>query len=150
MPQSLANILVHVIFSTKNRTAWIDSEIEDELYPYLSSICRACHSPSHAVGGTEDHVHIALSLSRTITVAKVMEEIKRSSSKRIKTKGARYRAFAWQNGYGAFSIGQSQLPALKRYIADQKDHHRHRTFQEEFREFLERYRVKYDETYVWD
>jgi REP element-mobilizing transposase RayT len=120
------------------------------LYPYLASICRDCGSPSHAIGGTADHVHVACSLSRTLTVSKLLEEIKRSSSKWIKTKGPKLRSFAWQNGYGAFSIGQSQLAALRGYIAGQKDHHRVRTFQEEFREFLKRYHIQYDERYVWD
>jgi len=150
MPQSLANILVHVIFSTKNRAALIETEIEAELYPYLASICGACKSPAHALGGTADHVHIALSLGRTIAISDLMEEIKRSSSKWIKAKGPQYTGFAWQNGYGAFSIGQSQLPSLKRYIANQKEHHRRRTFQEEFREFLKRYQIAYGEPYVWD
>jgi len=150
MPQSLANILVHVIFSTKNRAPLIETEIEAELYPYLASICGTCKSPAHALGGTADHVHIALSLGRTIAISDLMEEIKRSSSKWIKTKGPQYKGFAWQNGYGAFSVGQSQLPALSRYIADQREHHRHRTFQEEFQEFLKRYRIAYDERYVWD
>jgi REP element-mobilizing transposase RayT len=150
MPQSLANILVHVIFSTKNRARLILPDIEGELYPYLASICRVCDSPSHAIGGIEDHVHIALTLGRTITVAKLLAEIKASSSKWIKTKGPQYVEFAWQNGYGAFSIGQSQSPALKRYIARQKEHHRQRTYQEEFREFLKRYGIAYDERYVWD
>jgi len=150
MPQSLSNILVHVIFSTKNRAPLIDPDIEGELYPYLASICQACKSPSHAIGGTDDHVHIGLTLGRTISVADLLEEIKRSSSKWMKTKGSRYAGFAWQNGYGAFSIGQSQMPALKRYIANQKKHHESRTSQEEFREFLKRYQVPYDERYVWD
>jgi REP element-mobilizing transposase RayT len=113
MPQSLANILVHVIFSTKNRVPLILPEIEGELYPYLASICRAHGCPAHAAGGTENHVHIACSLGRTVSVSDLVQEVKRNSSKWIKTKGARYRAFAWQNGYGAFSIGQSQLGALK-------------------------------------
>jgi REP element-mobilizing transposase RayT len=150
MPQSLANILLHVIFSTKNRSPFIDPEIEGELFPYLASICRACGSPSHAIGGTENHVHIACSLSRTLTVSKLLEEIKRNSSKWIKTKGAQFRSFAWQNGYGAFSIGESQLVNLKGYIARQREHHRVKTFQEEFREFLTRYQIQYDERYVWD
>jgi putative transposase len=150
MPQSLANILIHVIFSTKNRAPFVDPEIENELFPYLASICRACDSPAQAVGGTENHVHIACALSRTITVSKLLEEVKRSSSKWIKTKGVNYGTFAWQNGYGAFSVGQSQLGALRRYIAGQKEHHRVRTFEEEFREFLKRYQIEYDEQYVWD
>jgi REP element-mobilizing transposase RayT len=120
------------------------------LYPYLASICRECDSPSHAIGGADDHVHIALTLGRTVSVAKLLAEIKANSSKWIKTKGPRHARFAWQNGYGAFSIGQSQSPALKRYIANQKEHHRRRTYQEEFRDFLKRYQVAYDERYVWD
>jgi REP element-mobilizing transposase RayT len=116
----------------------------------VASICRACNSPSHALGGTEDHVHISLTLGRTISVADLVAEIKASSSKWMKTKGPQYAGFAWQNSYGAFSIGQSQLPALRRYISNQKEHHRRRTFQEELREFLKRYQVGYDERYVWD
>jgi len=150
MPQSLANVLVHLIFSTKNRHPLIRSDVEDELYRYLVSVCRACDCPAHQVGGTENHVHIVCSLSRTTTVSKLIEEIKKSSSKWIKTKGGRCAKFSWQNGYGAFSIGQSQLPAVKRYIARQKEHHRKKTFQEEFREFLVKYRIQYDERYVWD
>jgi len=150
MPQSLANVLVHVIFSTKNRAPLILPDIEGELYPYVASICRAHASPAHAIGGTENHLHIACSLARTIAVSRLIEEIKRSSSKWIKTKGANYKAFAWQNGYGAFSIGQSQVGSLKGYIARQKEHHRVKTFEEEFREFLKRYQIEYDDRYVWD
>jgi len=150
MPQSLASILVHVIFSTKNRVPLILPDIERELYPYLASICRAHGCPAHAVGGTENHVHIACSLGRTVSVSDLIQDVKRSSSKWIKTKGARYDSFAWQNGYGAFSIGQSQLGALKGYIDGQKEHHRVKTFEEEFREFLTRYQIEYDDRYVWD
>ncbi|OHB80495.1 MAG: transposase [Planctomycetes bacterium RBG_16_64_12] len=150
MPQSLADVLVHLIFSTKNRAQLIQPEIEDELYRYLASVCRGCGCAAHQIGGTEEHVHVACSLSRTITLSKLLEEIKKRSSKWIKTKGSRYASFAWQNGYGAFSIGRSQLPALERYIARQHEHHRHKTFQEEFREFLQKYQIEYDERYVWD
>jgi REP element-mobilizing transposase RayT len=150
MPQSLANVLIHLIFSTKNRAPLVDPSIEGELFPYLASICRACQSPAHAIGGTENHVHIACSLSRTTTISGLLEELKRSSSKWIKTKGAEFSSFAWQNGYAAFSIGQSQLAAVKGYIARQREHHRVKSFEEEFREFLKRYQVQYDERYVWD
>ena len=148
MPQSLANVLIHLIFSTKNRRPMIGSETESELFPYLASACRGCGCPAHKIGGTEDHVHLVCSLGRTITLAKLVEEIKTSSSKWMKTKGV--GDFAWQSGYGAFSIGQSQLARLKQYIAGQREHHRHRTFQEEFREFLQKYQLRYDEQYVWD
>jgi putative transposase len=150
MPQSLANVLLHVIFSTKKRAPFIDPAIETELFPYLASICRACGSPSHAIGGTDDHVHIACSLSRTVTLSQLLEEVKRSSSKWIKTQRPDFRSFAWQNGYGAFSVGQSQLVTLRQYIAGQREHHRAKTFQDEFREFLRRYQIQYDERYVWD
>lgn len=150
MAQSLANILLHLIFSTKNRAPFIDPDLERELFPYLATICRTCKCPAHAVGGTDDHVHIACSLARTITVADLLQEIKADSSKWIKTKGAQYGRFEWQAGYGAFSIGQSQLPALRQYIACQREHHKRKTFQEEFREFLQRYQIEYDERYVWD
>ena len=150
MPQSLANILVHLIFSTKNRVPLIHPEIEDELYRYLASVCRSCGCPAHRIGGTEDHVHIACTLSRTMTVSDLLEEIKKRSSKWMKMKSTDFARFYWQGGYGAFSIGQSQLARLKRYIAGQKEHHRQKTFQEEFREFLEKYGVDYDERYVWD
>ena len=93
---------------------------------------------------------MACSLSRTITLSSLLEEVKKRSSKWIKTKGPFYTGFSWQNGYGAFSIGQSQLPSLKRYITEQREHHRQKTFQEEFREFLQKYRIEYDERYVWD
>jgi REP element-mobilizing transposase RayT len=150
MAQSLANVLVHIIFSTKNRTPFIKPDIENELFPYLASIFKACRSPAHQIGGTEDHIHVVCSLSRTIAIANLLEEVKKSSSKWIKTKGDQYSKFAWQNGYGAFSIGQSQLPMVKSYIIDQRDHHQKKTFQEEFREFLQKYQIQFDERYVWD
>lgn len=148
--QSLANILVHIIFSTKNRAPFIKPVIENELFPYLASIFIANRSQAHKVGGTEDHVHIVCSLARTITVADLLEDVKKSSSKWIKTKGPEFSKFAWQNGYGAFSIGQSQLPIVKNYIAKQKEHHKEKTFQDEFREFLWKYQIQFDERYVWD
>ena len=150
MPQSLANVLVHLIFSTKNRVPLLTPEIATELHPYLATACRTCRSPAQQVGGADDHIHIVCSLARTISVSELVEEIKTSSSKWIKTKGERFRSFAWQAGYGAFSIGQSQLPVVRRYILGQRQHHRQRGFQDEFREFLKRYEVEYDERYVWD
>jgi REP element-mobilizing transposase RayT len=148
--QSLSNVLIHLIFSTKNREPFLDGAVEEELYKYIASACRGCGCPSHNVGGTADHLHLVCSLSRTISISKLLEEIKRTSSKWIKTHGPQYASFAWQNGYGAFSIGQSQLTTVKRYIARQKQHHQQRTFQDEFREFLRRYEIAYDERYVWD
>lgn len=150
MPQSLAVMLTHLIFSTKNRQPLIQSEIEPELHPYLATVFRSLDSPTLAINSTADHIHILFNLSRKRSLAEVVEEIKTSSSRWIKTKGAAYRSFYWQNGYGAFSIGQSGVAAVKRYIARQKEHHRKLSFQDEFREFLAKYYVEYDERYVWD
>jgi putative transposase len=150
MAQSLSNILLHIVFSTKHRQRWIDVTVEQELFAYLAKACDTLDCPSHAVGGTDDHVHIACSLSRTVTVSKLIQEVKQDSSKWIKTKGRSYGDFAWQNGYGAFSIGQSQLADLRRYIANQRDHHQRVSFQDEYRELLKRYGVQFDEQYVWD
>ena len=150
MPQSLAKVLIHLVFSTKNRAPLIHPQIEDELSRYLASVCRACGCAAHNIGGTEDHVHLVCYLSRTIAISRLLDDIKKSSSKWIKTKGSKYGGFSWQNGYGAFSIGQSQLATVKQYIADQKEHHRRKTFQEELRALLKKYQIEYDERYVWD
>ncbi len=148
MSQSLSNILVHIVFSTKSRQPLVVAPMEDELWRYMASATTALNCQAHKVGGTADHIHVACCLARTVSVAGLLEEIKTSSSKWMKSKGL--SAFAWQNGYGAFSIGQSQLDDLTAYISRQKEHHRHRTFQEEYREFLRKYNVPYDERYVWD
>jgi putative transposase len=123
MPQSLSSILIHLIFSTKNREPYITPAIESELHPYMASIFRGMKSPSLAIDGTSDHLHILFSLGRVIKIGDLVEEAKTESSKWIKTKGSEFRDFHWQKGYGAFSIGQSQVPLLKRYIARQKAHH---------------------------
>jgi REP element-mobilizing transposase RayT len=150
MPQSLSCLLIHLVFSTKNRERWIDEKIEPELYLYMSSIFSDVDSPSLAIGGTVDHVHVLCSLSRTQTVAHVIEKVKTGSSKWIKTKGVEYRSFAWQRGYGAFSIGVSNQGALLRYISNQKHRHSKQSFQDELRELFKRYNVSFDEHYVWD
>ena len=116
----------------------------------MASIFKALKSPALIINGTSDHVHTLFSLSRVVTVAVLVEEVKTESSKWIKTKGREFRNFYWQSGYGAFSIGQSQVPAVKRYIQQQKVHHRRLTFQDEYRKFLKAYEVEYDERYVWD
>ncbi|MDQ3252704.1 MAG: transposase [Acidobacteriota bacterium] len=150
MAQSLSSILIHLVFSTKLREPFINPDLEPKLHAYLSVVFRECKSPSVIVGGTQDHVHALFVLHRTWTVATVVEEVKKSSSKWIKTNGRELRSFQWQAGYGAFSIGQSSVPALKRYIATQHAHHRRQTFQDEFRELLHKYDVGYDERDVWD
>jgi len=150
MSQSLSSILVHLVFSTKNREPFITRAIEPELYPYVASIFRDLKSPTLCISGTFDHLHILFSLARTVKIAELVEEVKTSSSKWIKTKGNEFRNFHWQRGYGAFSIGQSQVKRVKRYILSQKEHHRRISFQDEYRAFLKSYEIEYDERYVWD
>ena len=150
MPQSLSQIYLHIIFSTKNRLPFIKPEIEPELYAYMATIFDQLSCHAHKIGGTENHIHIACNLSRTVTVSKLLERVKKGSSKWIKTKGTIYQKFAWQVGYGAFSFGRSQLQTVIQYIENQKEHHRKVTFEEEYLEFLKKYGVQYDERYVWD
>ncbi len=150
MPQSLSSVLVHLVFSTKHRDPLITLAIEPELHRYMASIFRALTSPSLAIDGTADHVHTLFALSRLTTIADLVEEVKTGSSKWIKTKGSEFKSFHWQKGYGAFSIGQSNVTMLKRYILGQKKHHQRFTFQDEYRKFLKAYGIDYDERYVWD
>ncbi len=150
MPQSLSRVLVHLIFSTKNRERALTPEICEELHPYLAAVLSEDGCPSLQVGGIEDHVHLLFGLSRTRTVAQVVETVKTSSSKWIKTKGSDFAEFHWRSGYGAFSVSQSNAAAVIQYIQKQEEHHRKATFQEEYRRFLKMYQIPYDERYVWD
>jgi putative transposase len=142
-------ILLHIVFSTKHRKPFIDADIEPELFKYLATACKTLDCPSHGIGGADDHIHISFSLSRTISVSKLIQELKQDSSKWIKTKHDRLAHFAWQNGYGAFSIGQSQLNDLRGYISGQREHHQYISFQDEFRPIGEKYGVQIDERYAW-
>ena len=150
MAQSLARVLVHLIFSTKNREPLLGAEIHPELHKYMAAILKDLGSPAILVQSVSDHVHILFSLSKNQALMTIVEQVKKSSSKWIKTKGSRYRRFCWQNGYGAFSVSQSRVERVQRYFAQQDEHHRIKTFQEEFREFVKKYKVPYDERYVWD
>ena len=151
MPQSLARILVHVVFSTKDRRPFLrEAGLRQELHHYLGGILRNLQGQPIVVGGVEDHVHLLGGLSRTCTAADLVKELKRGSSLWIKEREAGLRDFAWQNGYGMFSIGASQIEEVQRYIAGQEAHHRKLSFQEEFRRLLDRYQLAHDERYVWD
>jgi len=150
MPQSLANIIVHLVFSTKDRLPLITPAIESELFPYLAAILNAHLSSPILIDGAADHVHLAFRLARTVSLSKTVEEVKKSSSGWIKTKGPEFARFYWQNGYGAFSVGQSGLDAVLNYIRNQKQHHHRVSFQEEFRILLTEHHVEWDERYVWD
>ena len=150
MPQSLSRILLHIVFSTKNRKPFLDDEIGNRMHAYLATVCRDCDAEAYRVGGVADHVHIACKLPRTITVSKLLEIIKKESSKWIKKQGDGYQDFYWQGGYGAFSVSPNHLDPLIAYVENQAVHHRKETFQDEFRRLLKKYGIDYDERYVWD
>jgi putative transposase len=151
MAQSLAQILLHIVFSTKARYKFlVDLEIRHQMHAYLATVFRTYKSPSIEVGGAADHIHALCSLSKTLSVADLIEDVKKASSKWIKTKGGLYTKFYWQSGYGAFSVSPSQVATVRRYILNQDQHHRRVTFEEEFRQILNKHGVEYDERYVWD
>lgn len=150
MPQSLSKVIVHIIFSTKDREPWLGLDVRPRMHAYLATVCRDLGTEVVRVGGVADHVHIVTTLPRTVSQAQLIEQIKKVSSKWIKTLDARYRSFFWQRGYGAFSVSPSQLEAVLEYVDTQQEHHRTRIFQEEYRELLRRHGVDFDERYVWD
>ena len=150
MGQSLVKNYIHIIFSTKYRQPLILSAVEVELHNYLGGICKHMECQPLIVGGYIDHIHILCMLSKKIALIKLMEDLKSSSSKWIKTKGIDYSNFYWQDGYGAFSVNPKGTERVIAYIQNQKEHHRKKTFQEEYRVFLKKYNVEYDERYVWD
>lgn len=150
MAQSLSKVFIHVIFSTKHREPWLDCGIRPSMHAYLATVCRDLEAEAYRVGGTADHVHLAATLPRTLTQSDLVQKLKTSSTHWLKRQDKKFAGFAWQRGYGVFSISKSQLPALVRYIADQEVHHSTRTFQDEFRMILKRYDVAFDEKYVWD
>lgn len=150
MPQSLARLHVHLIFSTKHRAPLLRDAVRDALHRYMAVVLQNLECPAKLINSVEDHVHILFALGRTVALSKVVEDIKKSSSKWIKTQGVEYADFAWQAGYGAFAVSESNIAAVREYIADQREHHRKKSFQEEYRAFLERHHVAFDERYVWD
>jgi putative transposase len=148
MPQSLAQILVHFVFSTKNRERRIDDEIRDDLHAYIGGIIENLSGTLLKAGSVEDHIHLLVAHPRTSSPAQIVEAVKTGSSKWMKTKGA--SGFQWQNGYGAFSISPSHRTALENYLANQRKHHRQTTFEDEYRTLLRKYGIPFDERYVWD
>jgi len=154
MAQSLAKILVHTVFSTKERRPFLrDRSVRNEMHHYLGGILNKLECQPLIVGGVEDHIHALCVLGRTCQPAEVVKEMKRGSTLWIKQAHPDQQDFAWQTGYGMFSIGFSQLDQVRGYISDQERHHQKLSFKEEYRLFLQRYAVEYveyDERYVWD
>jgi REP element-mobilizing transposase RayT len=150
MPQSLAKVLIHAVFSTKNRADLIAPDIEDELYRYIHGILENKGSKLINAGGTSNHVHLLFSLGKPLGYATLIGEIKRSTSLWIKGKSRDFKDFYWQEGYGVFSVGYGVGKIVSEYIRNQKEHHRKHDFKDEFRGLLNNYDIEYDERYVWD
>ena len=152
MPQSLAKVLVHIVYSTKGRRPWLkDERIRKELYAYKATILRdSVDTPALIINGVEDHVHMLCLLSRKFAIMSVIEEAKTETSKWLKKQSTDLSDFAWQGGYGVFSVSESNCEQVKRYIAEQEHHHRKMSFQDEFRLLCKRHGIEIDERYVWD
>jgi putative transposase len=149
MAQSLSKLYVHLIFHTKYSRNSVRKEDKNELYAYMGSIIKDNGSIPILINGTSDHVHILCVMSKNIALAKLTEEIKRHSSRWIKTRGPVYSNFAWQGGYAGFSVSESVTARTKKYIANQEEHHKKKTFQDELIDFLKEYGIDYDERYLW-
>jgi len=150
MPQSLSKLYIHLIFSTKQREPLLLRPLRERVHAYLATVLNTLDSPARQIGGMSDHVHILFRMSRNHALADVVETIKTSSSKWIKTQSPALRAFHWQNGYGGFSLSPSEAEAVAENIDRQEEHHRTASFQEEYRKFLQTYGIEYDERHVWD
>ena len=150
MPQSLARLHIHLVFSTKNRERIITDAVRSPLHAYMATVLQNLGCAPVLINSVEDHAHLLFDLARTISISQAVEDVKKSSSKWIKTQGPEFAGFAWQAGYGAFAVSESNVETVHAYIANQREHHRTKTFQEEYRAFLERHNVAFDERYVWD
>ena len=151
MAQSLARLWTHLIFSTKDRFPFLDDKVlRREMHAYLAEMLRSQGCETLIVGGVEDHAHSLFALSRTHAIASVVKEVKRTSSGWVKKTSRKLSKFHWQGGYAAFSVSQSNLANVVRYIENQEEHHKRMTFQNEYRAFLNAYGIEFDERYVWD
>ncbi len=149
MGQTLVQNYLHIVFSTKNREPLISPAIENDLHAYLGGISNNLGCPPLKVGGYTDHIHILTALSKHMALKDLLMELKSASSNWIKTVDRKYKNFYWQDGYGAFSVNLKDLDSVISYIANQHEHHRKKTFQEEFLEFLKLNKMEYDERYLW-
>jgi REP element-mobilizing transposase RayT len=150
MPQSLVKNLIHLVYSTKHRQLWLPEEVRESLFAFQAVIFKRWESPAIVIGGVEDHVHALFLLSKNYALKKIVEEVKKCSSKWMKTEGTHNGEFHWQNGYAAFSVSESSVVDVRRYIRNQREHHSKMTFQDELRAMLTRHGVEYDERFVWD
>ena len=148
MPQSYAGVFIHIIFRTKDRYTLIPESLFDEIGSYIGGICRNEKCKLISSGGMSDHLHLLLSLDREHSISNIVKIIKASSSKWIHEKDNHFRSFSWQAGYGAFSVSPSVIESVKKYIANQKEHHRHRSYREEVIDFLRNYGVEYEDKWL--
>ena len=150
MPQSFCQLYAHLIFSTKNRQPTVVDDIRPRVHAYLATVAREVGSSYVVVGGVADHVHILLDLGKSHPPSKIVEKLKRESSKFVKTLGPKYQDFYWQRGYGMFSVSPTHREACERYVRNQEEHHRSKSYREELIEFFQRYQIGYDDRYIWD
>lgn len=150
MAQTLVSLYVHIVFSTKNRADLITPEIETELFAYIGGVLRKRETVLVAANGTANHVHLLVSMSKKIALSDLVRELKKASSFWIKQKGDEFKDFHWQDGFGTFSVGQTQIEDVKKYIARQKEKHKTQNFENEFLGFLQKYQMPFDEKYLWD
>jgi putative transposase len=148
MSQSYVQFYCHIVFHTKNNNKLIPDFIEKDLYAYIAGILKNCRSNPIKIGGISDHVHILCTLPKTMSISDLVEEIKKSSSKWIKTKGSSFNSFYWQDGYGAFSVSRSITYRVSNYIANQKIHHKVTTYIDEYKTLLKENGVEFDERYL--
>lgn len=150
MPQSLAQLHIHLVFSTKNRATWINNEVRNALHAYMASVLSNLKCVPILINSVEDHVHLLFDLARTVSISQCVEDLKKASSKWIKTLSPELAEFSWQSGYGVFAVSQSNVESVRDYIARQREHHEKKSFQDEYRHLLERHKIVFDERYVWD
>ncbi|HEY6565516.1 MAG TPA: transposase [Pirellulaceae bacterium] len=151
MSQSLVKNLIHLVYATKHRKPWIPADVRECLWAYQAGVFQEWESTAVIIGGVEDHVHALFSLSKNQPLKKIVEEVKKGSSKWMKTsQGTGNVEFTWQAGYAGFSVSQSNVPDVMRYIQNQAEHHRRISFQDELRELFKKHEIEFDERYVWD
>jgi putative transposase len=150
MAQSLAKVYLHLIFSTKNRARMIGDDVRADLHSYIGGVLHGLDATPIEINTEQDHAHILFLMSRTETIGNLVGQVKKSSNDWLRGRGPEFADFFWQSGYGIFSVSQSAVETARAYIRDQAEHHRRRSFQDEFRSFLRRYEVDFDERYVWD
>jgi len=150
MAQSLSIILIHVVYSTKDRYPFLTPEIRPQLHAYMAKVMKGIESPALIINSVADHVHVLFRLSKNHALCDVIQNAKSKTSKWIKTKGQQFSKFQWQAGYGAFSVSSSNVEQVKQYIADQEEHHQRVSFEDELRALLRKHGIEFDERYMWD